>query len=226
MKTGTSSDFRDNWCVGYTPEFTVGVWAGNFENQPMKNISGVAGAGSIFHRALVRTHRNTPPTLFPEPPGTTRILIDPRNGKKTAPTESSRFVLEPVPEGRQLPESSTTDYDSSGRALLPPKYIAWFNSSQNLRRHELALDETAANDIPLEIISPRPGMTVLLDPEIPGVNSYFRLITNLPDFITWSSATLEISGTNALLIPGVHTLIATDRRDSSRHTVTITVKTL
>jgi penicillin-binding protein 1C len=62
VKTGTSSDFRDNWCIGFTPEFTVGVWAGNFENQPMKNKSGVAGAGSIFHRSLVRAHRDKPAT--------------------------------------------------------------------------------------------------------------------------------------------------------------------
>ena len=34
-KTGTSTDFRDNWTIGYTPEFTVGVWVGNFDGSPM-----------------------------------------------------------------------------------------------------------------------------------------------------------------------------------------------
>ena len=33
-KTGTSSDFRDNWCVGFTREITVGVWVGNFDASP------------------------------------------------------------------------------------------------------------------------------------------------------------------------------------------------
>src|SRR5512137_1905905 len=39
-KTGTSSDFRDNWAFGYTPEFTVGVWVGNFDGSPMERVSG------------------------------------------------------------------------------------------------------------------------------------------------------------------------------------------
>ena len=44
-KTGTSKDFRDNWTVGYTPRYTVGVWAGNFDGTPMHNVSGITGAG-------------------------------------------------------------------------------------------------------------------------------------------------------------------------------------
>lgn len=42
-KTGTSTDYRDNWAVGYTPEFTVAVWAGNFDGSPMRGVSGVTG---------------------------------------------------------------------------------------------------------------------------------------------------------------------------------------
>ena len=50
VKTGTSKNFRDNWCLGYTGSFVVGVWAGNFEADPMNNISGVTGAGNIWRR--------------------------------------------------------------------------------------------------------------------------------------------------------------------------------
>ena len=88
VKTGTSSDFRDNWCLGFTPEFTVGVWAGNFESQPMKGISGVSGAAPIFHRAMLRAHRDRPPTWFPRPPGLTDIWIDNRTGVKQVFTAS------------------------------------------------------------------------------------------------------------------------------------------
>ena len=48
VKTGTSKNFRDNWCVGYTSNFVVGVWAGNFEANPMDKVSGVTGAGYLW----------------------------------------------------------------------------------------------------------------------------------------------------------------------------------
>ncbi|MCB0021178.1 MAG: hypothetical protein KDE09_25455, partial [Anaerolineales bacterium] len=47
-KTGTSNDFRDNWTVGYTPGLVVGVWAGNTDNSPMVDISGLTGAAPLW----------------------------------------------------------------------------------------------------------------------------------------------------------------------------------
>ncbi|MEO1270616.1 MAG: hypothetical protein AAFX99_21205, partial [Myxococcota bacterium] len=47
-KTGTSTDFRDNWAVGVTPEYTVAVWAGNFDGSSMNHVSGVTGAAPIM----------------------------------------------------------------------------------------------------------------------------------------------------------------------------------
>ena len=48
-KTGTTDDFRDNWTVGFTRYLVAGVWAGNTDGRPMKNVSGVAGAAPIWH---------------------------------------------------------------------------------------------------------------------------------------------------------------------------------
>ncbi|GCF08014.1 transglycosylase domain-containing protein [Dictyobacter arantiisoli] len=48
-KTGTSNSFVDNWTMGYTPSYTVGVWAGNNDNSQMINVTGVDGAGPIWH---------------------------------------------------------------------------------------------------------------------------------------------------------------------------------
>lgn len=53
VKTGTSKDFRDNWTIGYTPSHTVGVWAGNFDGSPMHNVSGMTGAGPLFHDVML-----------------------------------------------------------------------------------------------------------------------------------------------------------------------------
>ena len=195
VKTGTSSDFRDNWCIGFTPQFTVGVWAGNFENQPMKNISGVSGAGPIFHRSLVRAHRDVAATWFANP-------------------------------GHTIPPASPPDLDEKGRTKLPPIYREWYESSHNLRRHELVLDDSPDLSMPLEIHRPADGATFLLDPEIPGSASALQLLTNLPDHVTWSCATLTIEGKTARLKPGTHILIATDTRDGTEHPVTIMVKGL
>jgi penicillin-binding protein 1C len=47
-KTGTSKDMRDNWCVGFTARFTVGVWVGNFSGDSMWSVSGVDGAAPAW----------------------------------------------------------------------------------------------------------------------------------------------------------------------------------
>ena len=49
VKTGTSRDMRDNWCVGWSADHTVGVWVGNSAGASMRNVSGVSGAGPIWH---------------------------------------------------------------------------------------------------------------------------------------------------------------------------------
>ena len=64
-KTGTSKDMRDNWCIGFTRRYTVGVWVGNFSGDPMRNVSGVTGAAPIWRDIVHRLHaqdRSMPPT--------------------------------------------------------------------------------------------------------------------------------------------------------------------
>jgi penicillin-binding protein 1C len=60
VKTGTSKDMRDNWCVGYSKNYTVGVWTGNFSGEPMWNVSGVTGAAPIWIEVINFLHRNGP----------------------------------------------------------------------------------------------------------------------------------------------------------------------
>ncbi len=227
VKTGTSSDFRDNWCVGFTPEFTVGVWAGNFENQPMKNISGVSGAGPIFHRTLVRAHRDVLATWFAKPEGMRTVSIDIRTGKRLLPITHGDFKERDwLPAGQSIPDAIPDDYDLDGRVLLPAVYRDWYESNQNTRRYELTLNPTAASEISLEILRPRDQTTLLLDPELPGSGAELKLLTNLPEFTTWACETLPIEGDAAKLTPGTHTLTATDKRDGREYRVTITVKRL
>ena len=58
VKTGTSKDMRDNWCIGYSRRYTVGVWTGNFSGEPMWNVSGVTGAAPIWTEMMDFLHRD------------------------------------------------------------------------------------------------------------------------------------------------------------------------
>ena len=51
-KTGTSKGYRDNWAVGFTRAVTVATWVGNFDGRPMTNVSGITGAGPLFHALM------------------------------------------------------------------------------------------------------------------------------------------------------------------------------
>ncbi len=75
VKTGTTTDFRDNWTVGYTPNLVVGVWVGNADNSPMNNISGVSGAGPIWHQFMRTVLRGQPELEFERPTGLVEVEI-------------------------------------------------------------------------------------------------------------------------------------------------------
>lgn len=70
VKTGTTNDYRDNWTIGYTPDFVTGVWVGNTDNHPMSDgISGVAGAAPIWNDVMLLLHQGKPFREFERPDG-------------------------------------------------------------------------------------------------------------------------------------------------------------
>ena len=74
-KTGTSKDMRDNWCIGFTSRYTVGVWVGNFSGAPMRDVSGVTGAAPLSRDIVHRLHAAAPSAQPLAPSGVTRISI-------------------------------------------------------------------------------------------------------------------------------------------------------
>ncbi|MDP2691408.1 MAG: transglycosylase domain-containing protein [bacterium] len=84
-KTGTTRNSRDNWTVGFTPDRIVGVWVGNVDNSPMRNTSGISGAGPIFHDVMQAATKNLQPKSFPRPQGMVQKEICRLSGK--LPTE-------------------------------------------------------------------------------------------------------------------------------------------
>jgi penicillin-binding protein 1C len=66
-KTGTSKDIRDNWCVGFSSQYTVAVWVGNFEGDSMHDVSGVSGAAPVWRELIGALHSNVA-SAAPQPP--------------------------------------------------------------------------------------------------------------------------------------------------------------
>ena len=67
VKTGTSKDMRDNWAVGWSQRYTVGVWVGNASGAPMWDVSGTTGAAPVW-AAVMRYLHTTLPSRAPKPP--------------------------------------------------------------------------------------------------------------------------------------------------------------
>jgi len=85
VKTGTTTDWRDNWTVGYTPQLVAGVWVGNADNTPMYQVSGVSGAAPIWHDFMEQALKGKTALPFREPPGLVRVTICADSGHLPGP---------------------------------------------------------------------------------------------------------------------------------------------
>ena len=81
VKTGTTNDMRDNWTIGWTRDRIVGVWVGNNDNSPMKNVaSGVSGASPIWRKQMLETLTKTPDVAWEVPGGVEQMELDTVSG--------------------------------------------------------------------------------------------------------------------------------------------------
>ena len=144
VKTGTTTDWRDNWTVGYSTQRIVGVWVGNADNTPMVDVSGVDGAGPIWHDIMLLAHP-TPPPAFVQPENIVETQICAPSGmlpSRDCPrTRWERFIAgtEPRAVDTQFQriaidlstgQAATETTPANRRAervywLLPPEYHDW-----------------------------------------------------------------------------------------------------
>ena len=87
VKTGTSKDLRDNWCVGFTDRYTIGVWVGNAGGEAMHDVSGISGAAPVWHALVAALHAGAVSKVPPPPAGVTRLRIAFDSGKEPARDE-------------------------------------------------------------------------------------------------------------------------------------------
>ncbi|MDW5443635.1 penicillin-binding protein 1C [Polaromonas sp. SM01] len=151
VKTGTSKDMRDNWALGFSQRYTVGVWVGNASGAPMWDVSGTSGAAPIW-AALMKHLHQTEASRAPAPPaGVVQNAI--RFGAQAgAPLEAARqewFIR--GTEQTLFAMNSGADSAHPERAKGP----------KSLR------DSTPAPDTPARITAPASGTIIALDPDIP-----------------------------------------------------------
>ncbi|HUS51901.1 MAG TPA: penicillin-binding transpeptidase domain-containing protein, partial [Candidatus Bathyarchaeia archaeon] len=81
VKTGTTQNLRDNWTIGYSPDYLVAVWVGNNDNTPMSYVaSGITGASPIWHQIMRTLLKDIPDKEFPRPEELVKVEICPITG--------------------------------------------------------------------------------------------------------------------------------------------------
>lgn len=237
VKTGTSTDFRDSWTVGYTPDFTVGVWVGRFDNRPLNRVSGAMGAAPIFHQVMVRLHRGREPRWYPAPAGAVEATVDRLSGKRPPADPAlpeTRVRKEWFVRGRLPALATAADYDAEGRTKLPLDYANWWRDPSNTLKNDAFL-EVLAESAPapaFRIVSPLEGTVAFIDPDLPGSGSRFplRIAGSGREEIEWSSESLEVENDEGeswlLLKPGEHEVVALDRKSGRVARTRLTVQAL
>lgn len=138
VKTGTSSDFRDTWTVGFTKDYTVATWVGNFNGEPMKKVSGVMGAAPLWNRIMLHLHEQHNPPTFDPPQGLIKRSICAISGSVSL-TNCSRIVQEYLD-----PNDSMIAHQNNLLFHQSPEYKKWLSYQ----------DGTELTSRNLQIISP------------------------------------------------------------------------
>ncbi len=243
VKTGTSQAYHDNWTIGYSRHVTAGVWVGNFDRKPLRNSSGVTGAGPIFHSVMLAAERRSAgrPEDKPSDPGgpSENMSVQPVEICALSGMTANRWCparrREWLPSGEKLLPCSWHHLTDEGLlTVLPPEYRQWARSTAQDREvvqanagatvhavHDLRTDS-------LRISSPPDGSTYLMDPTLRREFQALtlRAVTAAPGAVEWivdrrSLGTLgPDQPTTWPLVPGRHTFVV---RDADGHSAESTI---
>jgi penicillin-binding protein 1C len=143
VKTGTSSNYRDTWTVGFTTDYTVATWVGNFDGQGMENVSGVTGAAPLWNRILLHLHEIKEPANFPAPEGLIQLPICATTGLRPTKDCSGGIVLE------YFDPKAIAEYEKkSPKLVLNSEYNEWLSrqSHPQLTQNQLKIISPQADD--------------------------------------------------------------------------------
>ena len=148
VKTGTSSDYRDAWAIGFSQYYTAGVWMGNLHQRPMRDITGSIGPALVLRALFAELHRDSetqPLTHHPQLAPVTICRLSGQRAGPRCPTTREWFVPGTVPAHvcpLHQPVTSTLP------VVGPPP-------------------------APLRLMRPTPGLQLAMDPRIPDALEVF-----------------------------------------------------
>lgn len=126
-KTGTSQKSRDAWFVGYTANLTTGVWFGNDDGSPMKQVTGGALPAQAWHEFMLAAHEGVPVRPLPGgwKPNPGAIVQD--EGRAPVPTATVGAKRPNTPSQAVAPQAKpvppravgTAKADDNGRFNMP-----------------------------------------------------------------------------------------------------------
>jgi penicillin-binding protein 1C len=211
VKTGTSHHFTDNWAVGVTGGFTVAVWVGNFDGQPMRGVSGVTGAGPLLHRVMLVTARRYAPGALSSPQalGARRVRICALSGLRAVggcPDLDEWFLPGTAPE-------LVCDWHQGSTVVWPAEYVEWAEQNGQAAAGETAEAKTAAKGggSQFQIVSPRDGDRYEIPP---GIDPRYATIalraaaTPGDGAVRWFVDGRQIHNSRYVLSPGTHVIRA------------------
>lgn len=240
-KTGTTTDFRDNWIVGYTPNLVVGVWVGNADNTPMTDVTGVSGAGPIWNEFIRTVLRGKPELDFQRPDGILETSVCALSGllptpacphtkmelflPGTVPTEEDNLyqVFEIDKETGLLADDNTPEDRRVAQVfiVLPQEARDWGIRNGIRQPPTGAVVQLPDEDAGVRLLSPDPFTIFEISPLIPVETQRIRFQTGTPPGALSVTYTLndELLGTVDAapwsywwtLQPGVYELVATAR---------------
>jgi membrane carboxypeptidase/penicillin-binding protein len=135
-KTGTTSDFKDNLTLGYTPDVVTGVWVGNPDDSAMPGSTGITGAAPAWHEFMYDITQNTPISQFIMPTGivTATVARYSPDGQEPGLASYGNGVTDIFAAGTvptTLDNPSLDDYSGSAQAGPSPTAAATTTTSSS-----------------------------------------------------------------------------------------------
>ena len=205
VKTGTSKDMRDNWAMGWSQRYTVGVWVGNAGGSPMHDVSGSSGAAPIWADVMAWLHRGAPSHALRPPAGVLRQpvrfdggadrLESPREEWFVRGTQQAVFAIDTEAAGAYVTSASGKKHMNFG--------------------------------VPARIIAPAPGSIIALDPDIPPAHQRLQLQAQGGTALRWRIDGRPVGQGAALAWlpwPGRHRVELLDAQGQMQDSVQIEVR--